>query len=224
MIWKIQTQLLSLLLIFVLAIIFLIFFNYKLKKASPTKKPQGFLLICEMFVQTVDNFVTDNLNKKWAKNFSAYIGALTFLIFFGTIIGILGLSSITSSLSVTLTLGVLTFVMYNITAIKHQKWKFLNRFVEPIFVFLPINIIAIWSPLISISVRLFANILAGTIIIALVYNALNFITASFLPFNLFGILIGPFLHAYFDLFAGLIQTIVFASLTIIYIQQEMNTS
>ena len=64
---------------------------------------------------------------------------------------------------------------------------------------------------ISMSLRLFANVLSGVVIETLVYTLL---------WNL--ALVWPaFLHVYFDLFSGAIQTYVFAMLTMTYVNQAI---
>jgi F-type H+-transporting ATPase subunit a len=77
------------------------------------------------------------------------------------------------------------------------------------------------------SFRIFGNILSGIILMSLVYfalgNASSFIF-SFLPEGLNSIfiapLIAPWLHLYFDLFSAFIQTLVFISLTMLFVAQE----
>ena len=60
---------------------------------------------------------------------------------------------------------------------------------------------------ISLSLRLFANILSGVVIMAMVYGLLRFIAIGW----------PAALHVYFDLFSGAIQTYVFCMLTMTYI-------
>ena len=78
-------------------------------------------------------------------------------------------------------------------------------------IWFPINLISEVAVPISLSLRLFANVLSGTIIMALVY-ALLAKFAYFWP----GVL-----HAYFDVFSGCIQTYVFCMLTMTYISNQM---
>ena len=66
---------------------------------------------------------------------------------------------------------------------------------------------------ISLSLRLFANVLSGTVMMALVYGLLKWV-AVFWP---------AALHVYFDLFSGAIQTYVFCMLTMTYINDAMTT-
>ena len=81
-------------------------------------------------------------------------------------------------------------------------------FITVTFPFLfPINLIGEIATPFSLSLRLFANILSGTAIMALIYTLLGKIA-----------LIWPAaLHVYFDIFSGAIQTYVFCMLTMTYI-------
>ena len=71
----------------------------------------------------------------------------------------------------------------------------------------PINLISEIAVPISLSLRLFANVLSGTVMMALVYGLLGWI-ATIWP---------AVLHVYFDSFSGAIQTYVFCMLTMTYI-------
>ena len=68
--------------------------------------------------------------------------------------------------------------------------------------------------------RLFGNILIGTILMSLVYQFTGWVSALIIPFNFLGPVIAPVLHAYFDVFAGCIQTLVFVTLSSILIAIE----
>ena len=80
---------------------------------------------------------------------------------------------------------------------------------EPIFLFFPINVISEFATPVSLSLRLFANILSGTMMMALIYGLL--------PKFLFLGLVKAALHAYLDVFAGALQAYVFAMLTMVFI-------
>jgi F-type H+-transporting ATPase subunit a len=73
----------------------------------------------------------------------------------------------------------------------------------------PINIISELAVPVSLSLRLFANVLSGTVIMALVYGLLGKIALAW----------PSVLHVYFDLFSGAIQTYVFCMLTMTYVTQ-----
>ena len=117
-------------------------------------------------------------------------------------------------------------------AMKYNKLNYFHRFVEPIAVFLPINILTMWAPLLSLALRLFGNATAGYCLMSVFYYGLaslgSMITgttgavgapwgpASFL----FPAPITAVLHIYFDLFSAFIQTTVFIMLTMIFVYQE----
>ena len=79
---------------------------------------------------------------------------------------------------------------------------------EPIFLFLPVNIISEFATPVSLSLRLFANILSGTMMMALIYGLLpKFILIAW----------PAALHGYLDVFAGALQAYVFSMLTMVFI-------
>ena len=119
------------------------------------------------------------------------------------------------------------FVLIQATGIRYQKWGYFHRYIEPVKHWLPINLLTMWTPIISTSLRMFGNALAGSVIIGLV----NWATKK-LSLAIFGFLgeagmifVGPViigvLNLYFSLFSGFIQTLVFASLNAVWIGQEM---
>jgi F-type H+-transporting ATPase subunit a len=90
----------------------------------------------------------------------------------------------------------------------------------------PINIAGQFAPLISISFRLWGNIFAGSLIIAMVLSATSSTVDSILPFeffDFFGLFALLPLHLYFDILSGVIQTLVFCLLTMVYWKMEANT-
>ena len=75
-------------------------------------------------------------------------------------------------------------------------------------IWLPINLISEIAVPISLSLRLFANVLSGTVMMALIYGLLPHIATLIWP---------AALHAYLDVFAGVLQSYVFAMLTMVFI-------
>ena len=84
---------------------------------------------------------------------------------------------------------------------------------QPIPVLFPVNVIDEIATPVSLSLRLFGNIMAGTIMLSLWYGLLPIFAKLGLP---------AFLHVYFDLFSGAIQTFVFAMLTMTFIADKRN--
>ena len=111
---------------------------------------------------------------------------------------------------------------------QNNKWKYFKRYIEPIPILLPINLLSMWAPLLSLSLRLFGNALAGFTLMSIIYYALGnlstLIFGMFIPSGWASIILPPFitpvLHLYFDVFSGVIQTLIFVMLTMIFIAQE----
>ena len=68
--------------------------------------------------------------------------------------------------------------------------------------------------------RIFCNLLSGTFIMALVYQATSFLSYKLIPFNFLGPVVAPLLHCYFDVFSGCVQALVFVTLSSILISNE----
>ena len=202
-----------------------IIFGQIIKKADPLAKPSTAVVLTETVVGGMDNFVTGLMGDK-GKKFVPYFLCVAMYLPLAFISGLFGLPSPVGYYVVPLCLALVTFVMIHVTAIKHQHWGYFKRFVDPFAVFLPINLVTFWSNLLSLSFRLLGNALAGTIILSMVYWATG--AASDAILGIFGVsginFIGPFvapaLHAYFDLFGAFIQTLVFLSLSCIFIVNE----
>lgn len=209
----ITTTHVSILLVMLILIGFAVAANRAMLKASEV--PSGFQNVVELLVEKLDG-VVDTPMGKFAPKFYNYIGTIFIFILFSNISGLLGLRPPTADYGVTLPLGILTFVLIHFNKIKYQKpmtiWKDLCSPLPPwLPVWLPINIISNIAVPVSLSLRLFANVLSGTVMMALIYGLLGWI-ATIWP---------AALHVYFDLFSGAIQTYVFCMLTMTYISNEI---
>ena len=95
------------------------------------------------------------------------------------------------------------------TAVAKGIKTYLKDYCEPMFIMAPLNIIGELAKVISISFRLFGNIMGGAIIILVV---------SYLTYS---IITPPFLNAFFGAFVGTIQAFVFTMLTVVYIAVQV---
>lgn len=209
-----------------MAIIAILFYaNIQIKKYDPLDKPKGIVLLLMMGVTTVDKMVNDQTNEIIAENLGPYIGTLTVYLVLSNISGLIGFDPPTANYSVTLTLAMITVFLIEKNAIKFNGLKnYLKGFFKPFAPFFLMNVVGKVAPLISMSMRLFGNILTGGVIMSIVYMFTG-LASNLVPiigqFNFVGLIIAPALHFYFDLFAGLIQTYIFISLTIALIGKEL---
>ena len=127
--------------------------------------------------------------------------------------GLVGISPPTKNFSVTLTLALISFIMVQGYAIKKNGvGGYFKGYLEPVSFIVPITILERVMLPISLSLRLFGNMLAATFIIELVYESLEKVAW-------FAQLVIPIpLHLYFDIFDGGIQAVIFVMLTMINIK------
>ena len=101
---------------------------------------------------------------------------------------------------------------------------YIKSWFEPLAPFVLVNILSKISTLLSLSLRLFGNILSGGILMSVIYQMLGSIS-KMIPFigqfNIVGVIIAPVLHFYFDLFSGVMQAYIFITLTISFIGKEL---
>ncbi len=206
--------------------VFAIVIGNKMKKADPLARPSTAVLLGETIVGGIEGW-TMNMGGPRMKGFAPYFCAVAIYLPISFISGMLALPSPVGYYAVPLIFALVTFISTHAVAFKYQKWSYFKRFTSPFAVFLPINILTFPANAISLSFRMFGNALAGTIILSMVYWATGNITEML--FNLVGLgnfnfiapFITPFLHAYFDLFGALIQTLVFLSLSVLFISAEI---
>ncbi len=208
----ITTTHISLLIIVIALTIFAMVANRAIKKANPEDVPGPFLNVLELLVESVDSLTRSNMGKRGSR-FSNYIGTLFAVILACNISGLLGLRPPTADYGVTLPLALITFVMIHYNGFKYEKAGHVTKLFHPIPL-TPINIIGEVATPLSMSLRLFGNILSGTVMMGLIYGLVPKLIQAFL-WPLFGIL-----HVYFDVFSGAIQTYVFCMLTMVFIAQN----
>lgn len=213
----IQVEVWTILIVTGMLCVLVVFLGNKIKKADPAQKPEGAANVGLLLVQFIDGMVHDNMDESYVKNLGPVIGTIGLYILCSNLISLLGLPNPTANYSVTLTLALCAWVIIEGTQIKVKHvGPFLKGFLDPFFLFLPINIFGELSPILSMSMRLFGNILVGGILMELVYNATSLLS-GLIPvigqINFMGPVIAPALHAYFDVFAGVLQTYIFIMLT-----------
>lgn len=226
---QIQVDVITIIIETILIGLAFVYLGKKIAKVDPLKKQSYLTIAVVYFVSLIHRNVKGNVGNRVAKVLTPYVVVIAIYIFISNIISLFGIPSPTANLSVTLTLATITWVLIQIVEFKYGGVKaYFHSFLEPLPVMLPMNIIGKFSLLISMSVRLFGNILTGGIMMSLIYSATqalsNMIASLFTSsqvFNFIAPLIAPVLHAYFDVFAGFIQTLVFVTLTMVLIGNDI---
>ena len=213
---------------FILLIGFFILFIFYFFKNNfiPTKLQQ----IIEIIFNTTVDLSYSNMGKQ-GKHFISLIFVIFFFVLLCNLIGMIPYSfTITSHLIITFLLALTFFLGFNLIGIKKHKINFLkillpsgaNISLVPILV--PIEFISYIFRVISLPVRLFANMMSGHTLLKVIagfawsmLNINNFLFISFLiPLSLIVILIG------LEFAVAMIQAYVFTILICVYINDVIN--
>lgn len=212
-----QPQLITLIYTFVVLTVLALVVFFKVRKQDPTKTPKGIVFLAEQYVG-VFNKEFSTISNGYVDRVGPYIFTLFSFLIVGNTASLVGLEPIVTSYSVPLMLGLVAWVGIYIFGILHQRIHFFKKYLNPI------EIISQFSPLISLSFRIFGNVLGGSILMFCIYSFSGYIW-SFIPvigeLNLLAMVIAPWFHMYFDLFEAAIQSFVFALLTTIYWTQQV---
>lgn len=172
--------------------------------------PRGAQLIIEMIVGFVNNFVKGIIKHDW-KEFAPFIGTIGLYLAVANTMGLFGFKPPTKDLNVTVALAIMVMIVVIGAGIRHKKLTgWLRHFKEPLPIMLPMNLLELLIRPLSLSMRLFGNILGGFVVMELLYQV-NFLSIG-LP---------AALSLYFDVFDGLIQMAVFVFLTTLYINEAI---
>lgn len=203
------------------AILFLVFFSvrrgYVKNEGKAPKGIQSFFEPIIIFIR--DEVAKPNIGQKYEK-FLPYLLTIFFFIWFNNLLGLLpGAANVTGNLAVTGTLAVFTFIITQINGNRHYWKHIFNTPGVPWWLKVPlpimpvVELIGVFTKPFSLTVRLFANITAGHIIILSLFS-LIFIFESFW--------IGPMSVAFavfmyfLELFVALLQAFIFTILSAMY--------
>ncbi len=217
----IHTSVLVWLCICFLAGIVLVAAGNKFKKADISKAPSGIVLVFEQAVGLITFIVGNSLGKNTRKYLWFY-GTCMILMLLSNLSGLLGLQPPTSNLSVNVTLAVTMWLIIQSTSLKEKGLiGKLKGWCEPLWPLFPLNVLGDFTLPLSLSLRLFGNLLGGTIIMGLVYSLFSVLNSLLNGLGIALFVVTPFLHAYFDIFAGFIQTYIFFTLSTFFLAQEL---
>lgn len=166
--------------------------------------------VTEMLIEFMDGLVSGGMGKR-AKIYRNFILTLMVFICISNISGVFGLRPPTADFAVTFGMGIIVFFIIQYVNFKNNGFGAITGLFQPIPVLFPINLIGEFANPISLSLRLFGNVVGGTIMLGLYYGLMPWFAKLGIP---------AFLHAYLDLFSGVIQTYVFTMLTMVWITDK----
>jgi len=173
--------------------------------------PNPFQVVGELIITVFYDLTKDALDEEMAKKYFPLVCSLFMFLLLSNWLGMIpNLSEPTKDLNTPLGLGLLGFVLAHHAGIKAKGFKqYAKAYFEPIFFMAPLNIIGELAKVVSISFRLYGNILGGAIIILVVSHLI------------YSLILPPLLICFFSLFIGTIQAFVYTMLTLVYISVQV---
>jgi F-type H+-transporting ATPase subunit a len=167
-------------------------------------------LITEMTIKFLDDIMGPE-----GRRFLPLIGTLTFFILFSNLLGLVpGFLPPTDNLNTTLACALIVFVATHYYGIKTHGFRYIKHFLGPIWwmapMFFVIEIVSHLARVLSLSMRLFGNIMADHMLL----------TLTLLAPSILVILLPP-LSIVLGIFVSLIQAFIFVVLSMVYISMAI---
>jgi F-type H+-transporting ATPase subunit a len=188
--------------------------------------PQGLQTILEAGVEFLDKFAKNQFGS-FSKYLGPYMGSLFMFLLVANIIGVLSPPEVrafghefhppfpirppTRDINVTAALAVISILLVLVCGFASRGIKgWFKHLFYPVPFMLPFNIMEYGTRLLSLSLRLFGNILGGFVLMHLIERVIP-------------LALPMVLALYFDFFDGMIQALIFVFLTSLYIGEAMKT-
>jgi F-type H+-transporting ATPase subunit a len=186
----------------------LIAFFIAVRATLSVEKPGPVQHIAELIHEAIGDQAEQVIGHGYQR-FQAYVTCIFLFVLCNNLVGLIpGIEAPTTSIMVTLGLAVPTFLYYNYYGVKEQGVVgYIKHFAGPVWwmawLIFPIEVVSHLARVMSLSVRLYANMFAGDLVTLVFF--------SLVPVGIPVIFLG--LH----LFVSLIQAFVFTLLTMIYL-------
>jgi len=172
------------------------------------------------FVRNFKNLVDQTLGAFHFRHFTFIASLFLFILTCNLISLIPGIEEPTNDIMTTLALGIVSFLYTQYSSIeKNGLMGYLEGYLQPFFVMMPLNIISNLATVISISFRLFGNIFGGSVISSLWYSTISGSTIAKIVAIISGVNLT--ITCFFVLFEGFIQAFVFSMLSLTYLSIEI---
>ena len=185
-------------------IVLSIYFTRNLKVRNISKRQA----VAELIVTKLMGIVESMIGEK-GKGYVPYLTTVLIYIGFSNVFGLFGFKPPTKDLNVTIALALMSIILVEAAGFYHlgiKKW--FHKFIEPVPIMAPFNILDLVTRPLSLCMRLFGNVLGAFVIMEL----LKLVVPVIIP---------SVFSCYFDIFDGLLQAYVFVFLTSLYIAEEI---
>ena len=185
---------------------------------NASRIPHNFQNFMESAVDFVTDIARDQLGESFYKEWIPYVGTLFFFVFGCNWAGAIipwklialpegELAAPTNDINTTAALAILTSLSYFYAGLSKKGLGYFKRYIEPIPLLLPINILEDFTKPLSLSFRLFGNVLADELTVSVLTSLVPLVIP--LPIMILG------------LFAGSVQALIFSTLSAAYIAEAL---
>ena len=162
----------------------------------------------EVLIGGIEDFFAENMGRDRARMLYPFLATFFLYIVVANLIGLIpGFMSPTSNLNITLSMTLMVWVTHHILGLRYHGAKYIKHFMGPVPVLvplmLPIELLSNAARMLSLSFRLFGNIMAKEILLAVLFLLAGAYFAP-LPILCLGVLV------------SLIQALVFTLLAVLY--------
>jgi F-type H+-transporting ATPase subunit a len=180
--------------------------------------PENFQNFMEFVVEFTENIAKEQIGESYFRSWVSFIGTLFLFILGCNWAGALipwkiielpqgELSAPTNDINTTVALSLIVSFSYFFAGIKKKGFGYFKRYIQPTPILLPINILEDFTKPLSLSFRLFGNILADELTVSVLVMLVPLIIP--LPIMILG------------LFASSIQALIFSTLASAYIGEAL---
>ena len=186
----------------------LIVFFIAVRSTLSVEKPGPVQHIAELIHEAIGDQAEQVIGHGYQR-FQAYVTCIFLFVLCNNLVGLIpGIEAPTTSIMVTLGLAVPTFLYYNYYGVKEQGVVgYIKHFAGPVWwmawLIFPIEVVSHLARVMSLSVRLYANMFAGDLVTMVFF--------SLIPIGI------PIIFLGLHIFVSLIQAFVFMLLTMIYL-------
>ncbi|MGH3837207.1 MAG: F0F1 ATP synthase subunit A, partial [Pseudonocardiaceae bacterium] len=158
----------------VVAAVIVVGFGLYLAAKATSKVPSGLQLIFETVTKQVERQVESNIGIRTAPFVVPLAIALFFFILVSNWMTILPhaweayVRPPTSDVNLTLAMAFFVIILVHLTGIRVKGKHYFRHFIEPYPILLPLNIIEELVKPVTLALRLFGNILAGTVMVSVI--------------------------------------------------------
>ncbi len=171
------------------------------------ERPKGFQNVLELVVETATKFTNDKVGARDGRILAPYFFTLAVLLFSCGLSELIGLRNPLTDMNLTVALAVISFLLINIFGIwRKGVWGRIKSLAKPNPILLPIKVITDLAVPVSLACRLFGSMLGGYIIMEMI--------TEFVP-----VLAPAVLSLYFTFFHVGIQTFLFITLSLTFIEE-----